>query len=166
MSILEAQALRLKVRSNKTRLGWFVSRDGEQSWVNGHEESELKVEREALKERKQKLEQKLKEEQVAQDFTFGRKEVDPIGQHQASESESRLKWLLGDLERKDDELQLKQAALKNEKQAHIRASKRVESEGSSKLSIGQKVRCFLFLFIFNLSTSCLIFTYQNSLCSA
>ena len=153
----------MKVSNNEARLGRFDSSRYENEktkWLDGREVNELKAEREALKKHKKELKQELgkdKEEQrVAQASLFdfgGRTEVKPS-----------LKWLLSEVERKDDELYFKWKALSSEKQAHIRASKRVKSEDSSNLRIGQKVRCIFFLFIFNLFTSCLIFTYQNPLC--
>ena len=163
-SIRAAKELRQQLASDGARLGRLVSsRVGLRShdhWEDGHDplvvkqrKAELKQKREALERRREELSKpSLEPEARASQHT--NQSTDTILESEASNSQSDLSMMnefdrfeanetikmhLDEVRREEAKLNEQERALQIEKQAHVRALKRVASEDSSKFRLKYKV---------------------------
>ena len=174
-SIREAKDLRQKLASDGARLGRLVSsrvglrshdhwEDGHEPLVVKHRKAELKMKREALERRRQEL---AKTQATDRGFRSPDRSTDTMLGSEASNSNSHvdltmmndfdrfeanetIRMHLDEVRREEAKLNEKERALQIEKQAHVRALKRVASEDSSKFRQKHKVS--------NVSFSCLFST--------
>eukprot|EP00986_Skeletonema_menzelii_P001758 scaffold484_cov148-Skeletonema_menzelii.AAC.12 len=156
-SIREAKDLRQKLASDGARLGRLVSsrvglrshdhwEDGHDPLVVKHRKAELKMKREALERRMQEL---TKAQANDSGFKSPDRSADTMLGSEASNSNSHadlalmndfdrfeanetIRMHLDEVRREEAKLNEKERALQIEKQAHVRALKRVASEDSSK----------------------------------
>ena len=179
-SIREAKDLRQKLASDGARLGRLVSsRVGLRShdhWEDGHDplvvkqrKAELKQKREALERRREDLAKAVQthsgimspESRSSQTL----QSADTILDSEASNNQSDLammndfdrfeanetiKMHLDEVRREEAKLHEQERALQIEKQAHVRALKRVASEDSSKFRLKHKVsHVYIVSLVFN-----------------
>src|SRR5210317_1915306 len=163
-SIRAAKELRQQLASDGARLGRLVSsRVGLRShdhWEDGHDplvvkqrKAELKQKREALERRREEL-SKTSLEPEARASQHTNQSTDTILESEASNSQSDLSMMnefdrfeanetikmhLDEVRREEAKLNDQERALQIEKQAHVRALKRVASEDSSKFRLKYKV---------------------------
>lgn len=180
-SIREAKDLRQKLASDGARLGRLVSsrvglrshdhwEDGHDPLVVKHRKAELKMKREALERRMQEL---TKAQANDTGFKSPDRSADTMLGSEASNSNSHadlalmndfdrfeanetIRMHLDEVRREEAKLNEKERALQIEKQAHVRALKRVASEDSSKFRQKYKVSDLPFLL---LSTHPLLFSF-------
>lgn len=179
-SIREAKDLRQKLASDGARLGRLVSsrvglrshdhwEDGHEPLVIKHRKAELKMKREALERRREEL---TKAQPVGGTKSPDRS-MDTILESEASnsnchadfapmndfdrfEANETIRMHLDEVRREEVKLHEKERALQIEKQAHVRALKRVASEDSSKFRMKHKVSDIFTLLFRTHLFSCLI----------
>jgi hypothetical protein len=163
-SIRAAKELRQQLASDGARLGRLVSsRVGLRShdhWEDGHDplvvkqrKAELKQKREALERRREEL-SKTSLEPEARASQHTNQSTDTVLESDASNSQADLSMMnefdrfeanetikmhLDEVRREEAKLNEQERALQIEKQAHVRALKRVASEDSSKFRLKYKV---------------------------
>ena len=175
-SIREAKDLRQKLASDGARLGRLVSsrvglrshdhwEDGHEPLVVKHRKAELKMKREALERRRQEL---AKTQATDRGFRSPDRSTDTMLGSEASNSNSHadltmmndfdrfeanetIRMHLDEVRREEAKLNEKERALQIEKQAHVRALKRVASEDSSKFRQKHKVSDVSFSCLFSTS---------------
>ena len=166
-SVREAKDLRQKLASDGARLGRLVtSRVGLRShdhWEDGHDplvlkhrKAELKVKREALERRREDLakaktnnENKSPERSTdtVLDSEASNNDLVLMNDFDRFEASETIRMHLEEVRREEAKLYEEERALQIEKQAHVRALKRVASEDSSKFRQKHKVSHVCFLII-------------------
>jgi tousled-like kinase len=164
-SIREAKDLRQKLASDGARLGRLVSsRVGLRShdhWEDGHDplvlkqrKAELKMKREALERRREDLAKaqqaqsnsevmspESRSSQTALESESSNSQIDLalMNEFDRFEANETIKMHLDEVRREEAKVNEEERALQIEKQAHVRALKRVASEDSSKFRLRRKV---------------------------
>ncbi len=189
-SIREAKDLRQKLASDGARLGRLVSsrvglrshdhwEDGHEPLVLKHRKAELKMKREALERRREELikaqpNSSIKSPDRSTDTILeseasnsnSHADLAPMNDFDRFEANETIRMHLDEVRREEVKLHEKERALQIEKQAHVRALKRVASEDSSKFRKKHKVSDIFYLPVLNSSVFVSHVSSFNALCSA
>jgi hypothetical protein len=161
-SIREAKELRQKLASDGARLGRLVSsrvglrshdhwEDGHDPLVVKHRKAELKMKREALERRREDLAKAQANSGVIMSperstgtmlesgASNNHHDLAQMNDFDLFEANETIKMHLDEVRREEAKLNEEERALHIEKQAHVRALKRVASEDSSKFRLKHKV---------------------------